>query len=162
MSTAFVYRQAHLDEAGLLALLTRVFDNGLVWAFGANTIWIDPIALLAVTEVKLHHARYGRLDSGHVFLPRAEVRWKRRGSVYDALVLTETVIDGLLPLHDAHQAPVVLTIASTRPDASMLLTTAHEASQRGKQWKLGYREYAAANGAVQFVRYTELREEPLT
>ncbi|NJK81264.1 MAG: hypothetical protein HC914_15815 [Chloroflexaceae bacterium] len=150
-----LYRQAHLDEAGLRAMLTTVFEHERGWAFGGNTVILQEITPYApVSAVPLTHPEGGAYDFGHVFTTRAEVRWKRaEDGTYDALVLTEQPIPAL----QANQ--IEMKLATRHPpskDAWLVLNTPEPEKQRGLQWRLGYVEYIAENQAVLLVRLTEL------
>ncbi len=87
-------------------------------------------------------------DFGHIFSPRAEVRWKRRAQdTYDVLILSDqppTTIDQAVAIggtwHTSELGKHVILQSNQRPPLACIYYYAH-------------------NGAVQFVRYVGQRKE---
>ncbi|WP_129678062.1 hypothetical protein [Candidatus Chloroploca sp. Khr17] len=93
-------------------------------------------------------------DLGNIFSTHAELRWKRRddGS-YDALILSEQelVIDGATELGEnwsTRHATILLRPKHTDPQAAT-----------SRPPPIYVVEYYAPNGAMQFIRYAEVRHD---
>jgi hypothetical protein len=155
----YVYRQCPLDAAALHSLMTTYVLGEPTYAFAANSIALKPIyACSTAQEVQLvsertHDGAPVPFAFGHVFSPRAEVRWKRREDhTYDALVLTENEIPDLA----GEALTIELYIREPQDTAQVGVILRHPKDE--KQYKqLAYVEYVAANGAVQFVRYLSVK-----
>jgi hypothetical protein len=128
-------------------------EDGGAFAFAASSIELKNIhSCSTINDVRLegtctHNGIPVPFAFGHVFSPRAEVRWKRRGEQYDALVLSEKPVSSLEPF-----ALVVaggLTLREPKAGTAIILNT--------PAGTLDYKEYVAPNGAVQFVRYCEYK-----
>jgi hypothetical protein len=158
----YLFRRAPLTSEGLLDLLqNEVFQATSVFAFGANSVVIEPIRQYQhVSAISLTSGR-GAFDFGHVFSPQAEVRWKRKNNTYDALILTEdaSIITAMGGVLQALGDPYTTVRSPSKID--ILINTPRNIERRAMRWRLGYIEYRAKNQAVQFLRYTKLREEPV-
>jgi hypothetical protein len=152
----YVYRVASADEQQLRALIEDHIGND-GWAFGGAAQWdfdagrgranlrpIEPFAGAAIIDVEG--------DFGHAFSANAEVRWKRRDDAYDVLVLSEKprTVQGATPLHVPHWNSDTRSWEDggwtiQRPDKAAIRQTTGRPS-------IGYVDYLAPNGAVQFQR----------
>lgn len=148
----YLYRFIVANAQDVTDLIERYVLRGpQVFAFGGTTKELLPIAAYnQARDIPLGH------DFGHAFSLAAEIRWKLTDDgTYDVLLLQEQPVPNkvtIAPLMDVYTASDV---------AEIVLTTPREVAQRRYRWRLGYKEYLGANKAVQFVRYTRRREEPL-
>lgn len=148
--TAYLYRQAPLDEAGLRALIAeQVFGGGQVYAFSANTRELQSIYSCGQVEDVRLTGDTGDYDFGHVFSQIAELRWKRTDRGYDALLLTENTIPALAEAEIRPERR--FTVRTPAHGVAILLDGPHQGRQ------LDYLEYLAENETVQMQRYIGLR-----
>jgi hypothetical protein len=158
----YAYRQCPLDETALRLLMTSYVLGETTYAFAASSVEYQPIkACKTIDDVQFmgnnpYNGETGiPLAFGHVFSPRAEVRWKRREDhTYDALVLSENEIPDLKV--EALDIKLYIREPKNKNQVGILLRHKVHLSQ-GKGNQLVYVEYVAANGAVQFVRYKSVR-----
>ncbi len=151
----YVYRRAGLTADALRSLVEEyVLSDGGAFAFAASSVKLKNIhPCSTIDDVPLEGKRTHNdipvpLTFGHVFSPRAEVRWKRRGEQYDALVLSEKPVGVLEPF--ALAVAGELTLREPKKGTAIILNT--------PAGKLDYKEYVAPNGAVQFVRYVSISQ----
>jgi hypothetical protein len=161
----YAYRQPSLTAEELRALIrVYVLPGGKTFAFAASSVElmgitectdIDDVQLAGKT---LFNEQPVTFEFGHVFSPAAEVRWKLRGGSYDALLLTEAPIDELEQSGRRLKIDGGLFLREPGAGAAIIVQTPQAEKQSGRRNCLEYKEYVAANGAVQFVRYTTYRE----
>jgi hypothetical protein len=152
MSDGYVYRRFPLDADGLRALLVDVFGEQLVWAFASNSVEISPIEQRAPALASLAGQR-AEYQDGHVFNQGAEVRWKKRGQAYDALILAEDQdrLPRAEPIRNGQGQQLILRAQRPPKDIAIVLDGRH------KDQVLDYIEYIAPNGVVQFQRFVEVK-----
>lgn len=147
----YIYRIARADATMLRKLVADIVGpEG--WTFGGAALWdLDAakqqanLRSISSQPVDLTVNLDVRGDFGHAFSDKAEVRWKRRDQdVYDLLVLSEQPQS----IADAHPVGGPWT---TQENAQLAVM------QTGEYQPISYRTYHAPNGAVQFVRYMEVR-----
>ena len=144
----YVYRIPNANGVRLKQFIKDIVGQE-GWTFGGAALWDfdayeGPNNLRAVTSIGTGENNITG-DFGHAFSKQAEVRWKRRSDdSYDVLILSdsEQTIKDATQLGEAWEVQTnnELKIKQTRPDSG----------------KLRYKTYHAPNGAVQFVRYTEV------
>jgi len=145
----YIYRIARADAATLQQLVAEIVGP-TGYTFGGAALWDLDAArqqenLRPIQAVDLTANLDVRGDFGHAFSDKAEVRWKRRDQdVYDLLVLSEQPQS----IADAHPVGGPWT---TQENAQLAVM------QTGAYQPISYRTYHAPNGAVQFVRYMEVR-----
>lgn len=149
--SGYLYRVCPADEARLRALLAELLTPPC-WTFGGAALWdfvpaegtanlrplarVESAAALAAIDVTG--------DFGHCFTAAAEVRWKRRDETsYDVLVLSEQ--------------PLAIAGATTLADGWALDARRDVALSGGQHATLRAIPYQAPNGAVQVLRYVEVR-----
>lgn len=164
--TGYLYRVCPADAARLRQLVTEILSNE-GWTFGGASVWDFDAKLndkrknlRPITPIDPNSSLDVSGDFGHAFSEKAEVRWKRLTSdSYDVLILTQGQPIASLT---GSELPTVgpLTTRTPRWEAWMVLFTPEDVKRRRQQWRLGYIEYLGANGAVQFVRYTQREERP--
>ncbi|MFV9504096.1 MAG: hypothetical protein AB4911_05965 [Oscillochloridaceae bacterium umkhey_bin13] len=145
----YVYRVCPADPARLRALVND-FVGWPCWSFGGAAQWdFVPTEgqknLREVTRLANLTALNLDGDFGHAFSPQAEVRWQRRDTLaYDVLILSEQ--------------PLVIADAHTLADGwTTQASNARQVRQNGDFPALRYIAYHAPNGALQFLRYTEVQ-----
>jgi hypothetical protein len=169
----YVYRSAGLTDTTLAALLAAVFgEQAQVWAFGMNSIHLQPITQQAISTDLATDAKHGALTDGHAFTAAAEVRWKRRDGTYDALVLTEDMalisalatdttatamclIDTVDIVNNGEPRTSLFAVSPPTTEENPIVLTS-----RSEHERLGYREYCRKNHDVVFVRFTVCDPEP--
>ena len=148
MSTGVIYRVARANAATLRSIVETAIGMPC-WTFGGAALWdLDPAKgrenLRAIEPIQAISALDLSGDFGHAFARQAEARWKRIAQdSYDVLILGDTApaIAGATPLGSEWQ--------TSAPDEMAVL-------QSGGRPPIGFIYYYAANGAVQFIRYTHL------
>jgi hypothetical protein len=157
----YVYRLYPLSEQELCqACADYVFTAADVeaLAFAANTVELQHIHSLKSSHEFQLAGKKGRYDFGHVFSEQAELRWKRWGQQYDALVLTEHALPQLQHCHLQGVETLQTRYPKDYPrrlESWIVLTTPADEHAPSKRWRLGYIDYVAPNQAVLFVRYTQ-------
>jgi hypothetical protein len=149
----YVYRLSGLDSTGLRALIGRYVQSGTVFGGHISKLW--PVGTFG-TAGELDDVVFQEWDFGHAFSPAVEVRWRRvvaSGSgiadTFDTLLLTEAVTDELAGT-DRIGGDWELRSSGDENGVRM-----HGAANK----TLDYVQYIASNRAVQFTRYTAMREE---
>lgn len=158
----YIYRVASADADELRTLIKQhIGDVG--WTFGGAAQWdfdskggrgnlreIKPISVADIIDLKG--------DFGHAFSDNAEVRWKRRDDgKYDVLILSEALraVEGATLLRVRWWNP------KTREweDKDWQIRRYAKAAivQTDSRPVLGYIDYLAPNGAVQFQRLVEVQ-----
>ncbi len=148
----YLYRFVVPTPTDVRELITQhVFTGSEVFAFGGTTTKLLSIAAYPdAVAVPVEN------EFGHAFSLQAEIRWKRRDDdQYDVLLLMEQAHPNATPLISP------LNVRTPATAADILLKTPPDVTQRRKRWRLGYKEYIASNGAVQFTRLVRRREEPI-
>jgi hypothetical protein len=146
-----VYRIPQADQARLRQLVAAYVELP-GWTCGGAALWeFDPQRgqenLRPMTLFNDIHDLRTDGDFGHAFSGAAEVRWKRRDQdTYDVLILSETTLD----IADAEPLGASWIVQDSGKLAIIQST-------RHRYPPIAYRTYHAPNGAVQFIRYTEVR-----
>jgi len=157
LGSGSVQRIARADARQLQALIARHVVAG--WSFGGAAQW-DFVASQGSKNLrKLDKFAAGAAldlggDFGQAFSPNAEVRWKRRDDgAYDVLILREEgqAVDDAEPLRwwDSREERWQDYDWRTRGYANAAIVW-----EDGR--RIGYLDYLAPNGAVQFQRLVEV------
>lgn len=158
-TSGYLYRIARADAATLRKLVGELVltPPQPAWSFGGAAMWdidpkgkkehLRPITLLSsADELNLEG------DFGHAFSQAAELRWKRIDrDHYDLLVLSERSLSALESDEYRLVPPDQISVRYPQNVAIQLEGRRHAGNN------LHYVEYRVKSGAVQFLRYREVR-----
>ncbi len=146
--SGYLYR-IYPADGNRLRTLVRELVGLPCWSFGGAARWdltpaLEQVNLRAIRKLNTVDDLDLRGDFGHAFAKPAEIRWKRRTTTsYDVLVLSEQQL--IIPNMEV-LAEQWRTSTSDR----------RKVLQEGDRPALSFIAYHAPNGAVQFLRYTEV------
>lgn len=159
MSTGYLYRVTPADAARIGALVAEHVGfpcmhvgGSLLWDVGKD----EAPALRSFARAGAAAELNLKGDLGSIFNARAELRWKRcDDGNYDLLLLSKQELalsaDEAQPLGAGWMTRTITILIRPRRDET-------QDSER-KPIPLKAIEYCAPNGAVQFVRYAEVRDD---
>ncbi|NOK59507.1 MAG: hypothetical protein GFH27_549285n31 [Chloroflexi bacterium AL-W] len=159
--TGYIYRIPETNGWNLTQLINKTVGQP-GWTFGGAILWdFEPVMKSAnLRPIKQIGQTYIDIsgDFGHAFSQHAEVRWKRRGKEgYDVLVLSEQTQDETLQRVFSKETEETRKHRQLGESWKVQTNDELKIMQTGpNSRRLRYKTYHAPNGAVQFVRYTEV------